>query len=160
MIAKKIFHIFILLFISIAIFIISGGIYYLISTEPNFETAYIIGTFVFSICMTLFLFIRARKKPIEYQRDVNCMMRIVNPLIVFTEILFILFVTFWWVLPYDIQIFYIATMCLILSYAYVFNELPTKRMAVIRTSIFKKRHLPALVIASCGYLLGLLIRVI
>ena len=143
--------------ISISIFIFSGSIYYLLSSEPKLETAYATGLIIFSIITTIYFFIRARKKPIEYQRDIICMMRIVNPLIVIAKILFILFITFWWVFPYDIQTFYLATMCLILSYAYVFNELPTKKMAVIRTPIFRKLHFPAMVIASFGYLLGLLI---
>ena len=43
---------------------------------------------------------------------------------------------------------------LLIFYAFVFNELPTKGLTVVKSSSFKKRDLPLLVLTSSGYLLG------
>ena len=155
---KSILNILIFLIIGIAIMLLFGVIYWHISSTPSIEVAFYIGLFAISICVPFYLYFRAKKYPFESQQDFAKAETIVIPIIKICEIACCAFIGLWWIFPKDVSVFYFATFCLVLFYAYLFNELPTKGFSITKTEYFKKRQLPALSVATIGYCIGLIIK--
>ena len=154
LILKSIFRILTALFLTVTILIAAVSVYWFLSAAPDIETASFVGLILLSLFLTLFFVYRSKKKPLQYQKDVTQIAWMSERVFAIVQMVSILFIAFWWVLPKEKDIFYFATILLFMSYAFVFNEFPVKGLSIIRTRVFRKKHLPALILASSGYLYG------